>query len=208
MPSVNEICNAALLRCGDTRTIDSIDAASAQARACKVHYEQVRDRLLVHHPWQFATTVAFLALIGEVDETLRKARWAASYALPDNCLWPWEIWAGVRDPRPDQRIEFKTEYDAALERKILLTDLVSTSDDEVELLYTVKLTNPLMFDPLFVDALEWELAAELATALKASDATERKCRTWAQMALSKAMARESSTGFTVEPESEILSSRD
>lgn len=204
------ICNVALLRVGVTETISSLTEASEASRACNVFFEPARDALLARFAWPFATRRAFLVQIDEVDEDtdLRKESWAFSYALPTDCLIDGarEIWSGTRNPRADQAIPFTTEHDATGDRAILYCGLDSEVD-EVELLYTARLDNPALFPPLFCDALSWLLAAELATALKASDATEAKCRQRYEDALSHATAAAYRAGHDTTPETASLAAR-
>ncbi|HET6197366.1 MAG TPA: hypothetical protein VFE12_16515, partial [Acetobacteraceae bacterium] len=81
MPSITDICNAAISHCGTRSKISAIDEGSAEANACLTHFAIVRDATLRAFDWNFARITAPLA------ELLNPpARWRHKYALPTDCL--------------------------------------------------------------------------------------------------------------------------
>lgn len=60
MASEIEICNIALSRIGNSRSINSMTEASKEANQCSLHYEQCRDAVLSDFPWNFAVALHWL----------------------------------------------------------------------------------------------------------------------------------------------------
>lgn len=176
------ICNRALLRVGINKTIDALTDSTAEAQACNILYEQVRDELLQRVPWPFATQREELVVITDGERN----GWDFAYALPSDCLQVRGIWSGARRPRVESRVRFATEYSAS--QRILLCDLEATASDPVELTYTVRVEDPTRFPPLFVSALAYALAAELAMALPVKEGTSQRMLAMLEVELSKATA--------------------
>lgn len=152
MPSEVDICNLALSHLGDSATIASIDPpeGSAQAEHCAVFYPLARDTLQELHNWSFITRRASLALLSAESFNYRFA-----YAVPNNCIRV----LSVLEPTScmlDPTAAFVIEADENGSR-IVLTDVESAV-----LRYTMQITDPTKFPPLFVDALAWLLASHLA----------------------------------------------
>lgn len=172
------ICNMALARIGVTKSITALTDTTVEGRQCNLFYEQTRDALLEAFAWPFATRQATLAVIDDID----RDDWTYAYGLPDDCLSPRSIWAGVRTPRPDQRFPFVLENDST-EGPILLCDI-----QDATLSYTAQVTAPGLFTKKFSDALAWALAVELSMPLKVDKATAALARQMAQLSLLQAKA--------------------
>jgi hypothetical protein len=163
------ICNRALSRIGQTnKLIDDLALdKGVVAETCRALYPVSRDAVLETLQWPFATRRAALTLLANVT----RSGWVGAFSLPADCLVPRYIWHPV--PAADQlrptsmsflqtfasTVRFVIEDDATLGR-ILLTD-----EPTPELLYTAQVTQPPRFSALFVDALAWHLAADLALSL-------------------------------------------
>jgi hypothetical protein len=163
-----EICNRALSRVGTTRLIESVAAlgtgGTIEAEQCRVWYPSIRDLILRRYPWPFATRRVRLAEIVS-DRT----DWSHVYAAPPAMLFArYVVEPSLRNPRADQRpahrIEAAVDDAGEVIGKLILTDQV-----DAELVYTPRVTNPVVFDPDFEDAYVWRLAAELALSLKVND---------------------------------------
>lgn len=168
MPSEVDICNLALSHLGDSATVASINPAegSAQAEHCAIFYPQARDTLLEMHSWSFATRRASAALL---DSSAYNYRYA--YAVPNRCLRILSVHAPTAC-LDEPSMDFELEADENGSR-ILLTDM-----PDAVMRYTVALTDPTKFSPLFVDALAWLLASHLAGPLMKGDtgaAAARSC---------------------------------
>jgi hypothetical protein len=187
-----QICNLALLRVGVTSTIAALSEVSTEANACRVFFEQVRDAVLRDFPWGFATKRAALGLLAEAAPT----NWAYAYQLPSDCLLVRGlVCPGARSLRADQRIPYEVNG-----RK-LFTDM-----PEAELLYTARVTDTSVFDPLAVSAIAWGMAVELGNAFLKPDLARAAQQVY-QLARSEAWAACLNEGHDAPPESEFLSVR-
>lgn len=155
--SAVDICNLALVRAGVSKVISSLEEASVEAGVCRVIYPTALEATLAAAPWPFATKRAVLAPLASGG----RGGFAFSYALPPDCIAVQEVFAGRR-LREDQKVPFAIENEA--ETRILLTD-----HEDVEVKYTARVENPLVFHPLFVQALAWNLAEDLAISLSKDD---------------------------------------
>lgn len=161
MASVVEICNAALGNIGVQQTIASLDEKSKEASACKRFYEQARNELLRARNWPFATRFVQLALVETFDGT---QAWDYSYRYPADCekvrrVIPSNI--GVDE-------DFRSPF-------IVLSDdsgkLIYSNIDLAKAEITFRITNPSLFDSLFVGALGWLVAHKIAPSLSGNNAT-------------------------------------
>lgn len=197
MASVVQICNMALTRIGQNQFIDSIDEQSKAAELCALHYELCRDEVLHAFPWPFAEARVFLADIGSPAQT-----WQFRYRYPVDCLEARHTSVpGIEKPRAEQRIPFKV-VNAAGGRAIL------SNQEQAELVYTVRVEDTTYFPPMFVSALAWRLAAELAMGLQARPENYASALQNYQLTLSQAQAlafEESEEGPV--PDSEFIQAR-
>lgn len=148
MASVVSICNLALSHIR-AASIASLTEASAEASACTVHYEQSRDSLLAMYPWDFAGEFAVLA--EEANDWTE--RYERRFRLPNDVLKVRRIVPGGSDPLYGR--EFTVPYSLRAGR-------LYASTETVTLEYTMRVTDPTLFPPLFVDALAWHLASRIA----------------------------------------------
>jgi len=137
------ICNIALIKIGADR-ITSLSQNKKEAKVCNHIYESSRDSLLRSHPWNFATARVALTQIG----TSPISFFAYQYQLPTSpkCLRVLEITESVAN--------------WTVEGDYLLTD-----DSAVEIRYIQRVTDTSKFDSLFVAALTFSLASQLAIAI-------------------------------------------
>lgn len=155
MASVVQICNLALSRIGQSQVIDALNEQSLAAELCSLHYEAARDAVLRDFDWPFAEARVYLADIGNPP-----LNWRYRYRYPFDCIKARRITIpGNKNPTADQRIPFDVIH-AAGGRAIV------TDQEQAELAYTVKVIDTTYFDPLFVSALAWRLASELAIGLQ------------------------------------------
>ena len=165
--SVIEICNMALGNIRST-SINSLTESSLEAQACNLRYDQARRFMLRDHDWNFAHRVTALSLLTE-----EPVEWQYMYDMPNEAvrikyLAPSAITSSSRtalyrmgvdyydDTRTPRSIPFEMGLSEA-GRKVVLTDL-----NEAYAAYTYDLTDSSIFDPQFVEALSWYLAALIA----------------------------------------------
>lgn len=196
-----QICNLALSNLGVSTLLSSLSEDSNEARVCNVWYEQTRDAVLQDFPWNFCKRRVSLAEVSEDPAT----DWGYVYAYPIDCLAVRALTlAGMRKPRNDQRIEFEVAYNGS--QRVIYTDQY-----QAELIYTAKVTDPSIFDPLFTIALSWALAAAIAPSLVgqiAGQSVAANMRETYVLMLQQAAAASMREGFEgVEPEVELLTVR-
>ena len=148
-----EIINLALGR-ANCRLINALDSSGKEERLAALCWDTTRDAALRAHPWGFASRRAKLALLADTPQA-----WEFAYLEPPDCL-------AVRKILPSP--EFGADQPSARfevgnigNRTAILSDLSQAFCE-----YTARVDNPNLFDPGFVDALAWRLAAEFATGIK------------------------------------------
>lgn len=177
MASVVQICNIALSRIGQNDPILSLTEQSKAAELCSLHYDACRDEVLRDFDWPFAEARVYLADIGTPP-----MNWAYRYRYPNDCLKARRITVpGTENPVADLRIPFQVMH--ATGGKAIVTNQA-----QAELVYTVKVEDTTYFDPLFVSALGWRLASELAIGLQVRPENFRAADQQYQYAISKAHA--------------------
>jgi hypothetical protein len=191
------ICNLALGRIGISIFISSLTEVSNEARVCSVFYEPCRDMVLQDFPWNFASKHSALANLGTPP-----TNWLFRYQLPSDCLEArYIVLPGNRQPRSGQRIAYEVSVENDV--KVLYTD-----QENAELVYTTRVTNPNLFSPLFVMALGWLIGAEAAMPLTAAPRLGDAARRNYALAISaagSASLREQEAG--PEPDSEFITAR-
>lgn len=197
MASVVGICNIALTRIGQSDPIVSLTEQSKAAELCSLHYDACRDEVLRDFDWPFAEARVFLAAIGTPP-----TNWAYRYRYPNDCIKARRLSIpGNENPTADQRIPFQVIH--ANGGKAIITN-----QPQAELVYTVKVEDTTYFDPLFVSALGWRLAAELAIGLQVRPENFRAADQQYQFAIGKAQAVALAEGQGIPlPESEFITVR-
>ena len=148
MSSVIEICNMALGKAGITETIANIDTEqSVEALWCKTNYGIARDAVLRDFPWRFAIKTISL---GALDEKRLDGRQVFLY--PSDCLNVLSVLNG-------EMLNFEVELIGSGDgmRKVIVTD-----SPLAQIRYIARVTDPNVFDPLFIVALSWYIASDLA----------------------------------------------
>lgn len=150
------ICNAALMKIGSGKLIVVDGESTNEFNCANALYSMARDYVLASGNWDFATKRA--ALANQVASTY--TLWAYQYDYPTDCLRARRI-LGAGAERRDEELPYQIVNTGTAKK--VLTNTASAS-----LEYVVKVTDTALFPPLFSNALAYYLAAELATALKAS----------------------------------------
>lgn len=156
------ICNQALDILG-VDPITSLDDDTKAARLMLRSYESERDATIRAYPWNFATKRAALALLS----TAPAWGFANQYALPEG-----------PDPAYCLRalyVEGELDGNSSpwkIEGRAWLTD----AGPPLNVLYLARITDPTLFDPLFVQALAARLAAKFAYALTESATLPERIR--------------------------------
>ena len=145
MPSVVDLCNSALDKAGHG-AITSLEDNTKAARLCLRNWPLVRDRVLRMHPWNFAVKRTNLA----AHETAPDWGFTAKFPLPSDFLRLLE----VRDLSTG---EFHLE-----------DGFIPANATVLYIRYIASITDPNVYDALFIDTVATRLAAELAEPLTQS----------------------------------------
>jgi hypothetical protein len=137
-----QICNAALALLGEPQ-IASLSSDSEAARQCNLLYSKSRNAVLRNHPWNFAETYAVLNLLTEVPPF----EYAHYYQLPTDCI------------RALRLVDTSEPWRVVANRRIM------TDANPCNLVYTAEIVEVERFDPLFVQAVSYHLAASMAIIL-------------------------------------------
>lgn len=134
------ICNLALQKLGAIR-ITALTDNSRNARAVAACYEQMRDRELRAHVWNFAKSRAQLAASG----TAPAFDFNSAFPVPSDFL---------RLNLPNH-----IQLDWTLELHEGQLAILTNDSAPLNIPYIAKITDPTLFDPLFVEALACKIAA-------------------------------------------------
>jgi hypothetical protein len=143
------ICNLALAKIGDL-SILSLDDPTPEARFAKLFYTPTKEELLRLHNWNWATSHSKLSPI-----------------TPDP-LYDWDYAFGL--PVDFGRMLTFNSFSPAMPVTPyqIVGNQLYTDDSEAVISYIRKITDENQFDPLFVDALVYRIAAKLARPLAGS----------------------------------------
>jgi len=173
------ICSNALRRLGDS-PITSLTEDSERGRLCNAFYEPSRDAILRSHTWNFAINRANLAKLS----TSPAFEYANQFALPTDpfCLRVLKM--------EFEDYEFKIE-NLAEQGRVLLTD-----EGEAKIIYIARVTDPSLFDSMFVDVLTAKLAVDLAYPITNSTTLQAQMQKLFERKLSEARSLDSTEGST------------
>lgn len=197
--SAAQVCNIALARVGQRQFIESLTELSTEAQVCKVLYEPTRDAVLAAFPWPFATKRGELTVLDGIS----RSGWEKVYALPNDCLAVQRLYPGSRNPTADARSPYALEHDDVSGLRVLLADL-----EDAELIYTARVQAVALYPPLFVDALAWRMAMELALALAVKPTLAASMAQGFERAMARAAAAElRQSQEDAPPDSEFIRAR-
>lgn len=159
--SVVDICNEALSHTGTDAFINSLDEQSKEAKLCSRWYETTRDQILRTFAWNFAQRRVVLADMGDPPTGYRYR-----YRYPVDALMIQRVYpAGEWSPSIGHAQEFErlNSWEVASSGdggRVILTNI-----ENAEAVFTVRVVDPNLFDPLFQMSLAFKLAANIAMPL-------------------------------------------
>ena len=183
MSSEVEICNLALSHLGDNATVASLDPpeGSAQAEHCARFYPMARDSLLEIFTFNFETRRARLARLGSPWK-----QWAYAYAKPADCLRVLSVESENGVHLSDL---WTSSQDYLIELNDDLVEVIYTNQPDAVLKYGARITDPILFSPLFVMTLSHHLASMMAGPIIKGDVGQAEAKrqsAMVQVYLSKA----------------------
>lgn len=152
--SATALVNSSLIKIGENRITTLASDSSRQGVAAREQYPIALDILLRMARWRFATARAALAL----DATSPAFGFAYQHVLPTDFIAFIGVWEDGEDPRnyTSSTIAHKIEAAEGSDATVILSD-----ESEMNIFYVKRVTNTLLWDPLFGDALSWYLAGVL-----------------------------------------------
>jgi len=157
MASQVDIYNLALGNIGSSDTVASLEERSKQRIVCSQFWDTARDTVLADFDWPFATRRETLAQMPETT-----SNWLYTYQYPTDCLRAqYLVVPGQRVPDEKNQARFDTGYGAG--GQVLFADI-----EAAQLVYVCRVEDTGRFPPMFVQALSWKLAAQIAMPLTAT----------------------------------------
>ena len=138
------ICNRSLTWLG-AEPITALTDSTKEGRGCNRIYLQARDQTLRDHPWNFALKRVAIA----ADTTAPIWDYTNAYSWPTGCL---------------RIIEVDTLEEWVVEGRKILSDQAAP----LNILYIDAVSDPTLFDAMFVEAYAARIAADLAYDLTAN----------------------------------------
>lgn len=206
-----DIANRALSEIGARTVISSLAETSPAAVQCRLFYNTLREQLLRTAPWGFARKTLTLTTLGLATDTPPTAPypWLVKYAYPADCLKvryilppPFvtsdtapNVSSGLVTPwcGPSRQWRFLKSYDDTVSpaRTVLLSNVLSAL-----CVYTVNVTDPDLFDPLFTNALTMLLADKLVIPLSGNVGMKESYVKLAMMAVTDARVADGNESIT------------
>ena len=210
MSSQVQLCNLSLDAAGARSSISSIGENSAEGQACARHYEPALEAVLRSAHWNFARKQVNLSLLK--DATLNPPQtvpqpWCYEYAYPSDCLRARRVlpqmsgtggaaypgWQG--SPQNLPAVSFLIGQDNDSSGNAI--PVVLTNEPQAQLVYTVRVTNPQLFDAEFEQAFIFYLASRLCGPLTGDKQLALSLFQQAQALTNKAAADNGDEGLTV-----------
>lgn len=170
------IINLALARSGTTRQIYSLDEETTEGIVSRVLFEQCRRKILTAQAWSWCVTDIHLTT--KKNTLLNPERWPLMARLPSDCLTTCEIWSGHRNERFDHLIPFEVNG-----RRVFC-------EIENPWMRYVRDAPLTAWPELALDALGWELAAELTMPLTVKPELATALFKMAELAIERAYAHD------------------
>jgi len=150
-----QICNMGLARIqGEPIASLEPDEEGKAAALCRTLYVPLRDAVLRHHDWAWAAKRQVLSLLGAGSAYLSSYLYVYQLPADPYCLRPLVL-LDCADDYQELDVPFEVEG------RTLFTNLAAAG-----LKYTARITDPALFDDLFIDALAWRLAANMLRPLE------------------------------------------
>lgn len=145
-----QICNLSLSDLGAKKLTDFDTDTSVEGVRCRLHYDFMRRALLRSHYWPFACHRKALT----PDTNSPDFEFDNQFVLPDDFLF-------LRSLFDDRDLANRqTVYSYAIEGKLLLSN-----EAEANIRYTRNITDPNLFDPLFIQVFAKQLSIKLVMPL-------------------------------------------
>lgn len=152
-----DVVNIALARIGSKHSIGDLYDGSPAANVALNLFGQTRDAVLRSNDWDFAQKIALAVLSGGTAPQ----PYSFEYAYPADCIRIRDIFNSTY--LADKNNPFPTRYkigETSGANKVVWTNFANAT-----FIYTQQVTNPLLWDPLFVELLSIELGKRMAPSI-------------------------------------------
>lgn len=184
-----DVCNIALSKLG-VKKITSLTADSSRAALlCAELYPSCRDSALVDGQWNFAQVRTQLARLQDAPAF----GFLYQYTIP-----PLPYCLKVNETDPDDAV-WTIEANADATVRVLLTD-----EPEISIRYTARVTDVLLYNAAFVEALAMLLASELAMPLVEKASAEKSLREKYEILISRALTADAQEGSQQVADNNVL----
>ena len=193
MPDQVDIYNMALSLLEEGRRIQSVDEEYVQARRLNEIYESVRDETLELHNWNFAMVRASIPASAVKPDH----GWSYQYPLPKDCirLIPPTYDGDFEERRIPHELEMWQSGDDQSWIRMVLTN----EPAPLKIRYIMRITDPVQFSPLFVQALVARLALAIAHRTTGKQSYVERVQKQYQVAMQQAIRQDSKQGVMPRP---------
>lgn len=175
-----QIVNMALALLGEGEIPDFTSDTSESARQCRLHFDLTRDSMLCDHPWNFAIKRVSLVL-----GATPVSGYEYAFALPVDFLRAIEV-------NDTEAWEVGDKF--AIEDGFLLCN-----EGTATVRYVASMTDTSKWDPLFIDAFIYVLAAKVTAAIADAPGTADALRSRGQYLIGEAKKRDANENNKREP---------
>lgn len=160
-----DVLNLALRRIGYKLRVGSLYEGSVAAKQALDIYGQTRDASLRMFDWGFAEKIAAGTLTANVPPN---NLWTYEYVYPSDMIRLRNMYgAGYLADRNNPLPVLYTIADNATPAKVIWSNLASAT-----FVYTKQVTDPTLWEPLFIESLSVELGKRLAPVLSNAEAVK------------------------------------
>lgn len=204
------ICNLALSAVGSRSSIAALSEGSVEANSCGLHYTPALEAVLQAAHWNFARKQGTAALLKDgtvVGGTPPPAPWLYEYAYPADCLQIRYVLPQLASAQGVVPGTVPTQAVATAPVYFILssdtdaggndTNVILTNQPQAILVYTKRITNPNLFDAVFVDAFAYYLASRICFNLTGDKQIARDIFKIADALSRQARASNGNEGITV-----------
>jgi len=183
MASKVQIAKLALQHIGDRYDISDITEATPEAEQVNLLFDDTRDALLRQHPWAFATKYTSPAALSGTAP----GHWEYMFLYPTDCI----RMLGIVNPlgKDQPHVKFEVARNSSGKR-VILADI-----EEPEIFYTARIEDTTDYDPEFVMAFSYVLAARLVMPLVGERSIAADLYQQAQAVLNSAWETDSNEGI-------------
>lgn len=186
MTSEVSIAKQALLNLSDRFDLDTLKDKTPEAEAIALVFDDTRDAVLRAHPWKFAKTYwSPDALSGTPP-----ANWTFMYPYPDHILKV----VRIVDPLGNDKLPKKFDIArSSTGQKVILTHV-----EDPEFQGTERIVDPYDFDPMFIKAFAFQLAADVAMTLTGDRSLRNEMQADANLYIERAKSDDANEGVDEE----------